>query len=310
MPVRGASQADFRQWPNVTTTADLPNVSGSPTQNPSVQTGDLCANTNSGILYVCQIPTVGSAFWAPVSYALDPILAKWNNSSNAQFSLSNIGVPVTPALTFVGLPDEASNVLELSLGTATPAGAGYIAWFGTLVPWQSMDIAFSVSVDPGAIPTDILSVGMVIGGDAALNTGIALSYVVTRTPSQFGSVGILNGSAPFASVVSVPLTTVVGSAARSIRGQFNCANVDVAGFPPNGLSGLNGRLSFAGPSVPYVEEMVTVGAASGFVGPDWGPGATNRVGIFITAPTGVADPAGAKLRLWDFTISRNQIGTP
>ena len=62
MPVRGAAQADFRQWPNVAAYASLVNVAESPLQNAALSVGDLCFVTGVG-LYFCAVATLGAAVW-------------------------------------------------------------------------------------------------------------------------------------------------------------------------------------------------------------------------------------------------------
>ena len=309
MPVRGAAQADFKQWPNVTTTADLPNVSGSPTQNANLQTGELCANTNSGILYVCQIPTPGSAFWVPVSYALDPILTKWNGGSTAQFtSPQNIGAPVNPAMTFVSLPNEATNVLECFLDTATPAGAGFVCWANDVVDTQPFDIAFAVSFDPAAIPTDAVSLGVVFSGDAGPSTYLVCT-LETAPGVNDGVIAISNGSAARAKVQTIGLSGA--PTLWRVRASFNCRTVDQATFTPYGVPAIQGKVTFTPTAATHVEEFVAIDSGSGFTPPDWGGAAVNRVGIeFLAVGAPIADPGGARMRIWDFTFSRNLIGTP
>jgi len=52
-------------WPPQSSVANLPNVSGAPTQDADLEVGDLCAV--SGILYCCTTATVGAAVWGLAS---------------------------------------------------------------------------------------------------------------------------------------------------------------------------------------------------------------------------------------------------
>lgn len=62
MPVRGASLADFRQWPNAAAYAALANVAASPLQVAALSVGDLCFVTGVGV-YFCTDATPGAAVW-------------------------------------------------------------------------------------------------------------------------------------------------------------------------------------------------------------------------------------------------------
>lgn len=53
------------QWPNVGNPGQLPNVPGSPTQNPSLQQGDICYDDVSRVYYYCTLENLGGATWAP-----------------------------------------------------------------------------------------------------------------------------------------------------------------------------------------------------------------------------------------------------
>lgn len=52
-------------WGTFAAAADLPNVTGAPTQKNTLEAGDQAYVTGSG-LYVCTSPTLGSATWSAV----------------------------------------------------------------------------------------------------------------------------------------------------------------------------------------------------------------------------------------------------
>ena len=57
------------QWPNVTVTTSLPNVTGSPTQSSDLQAGDWCYVAGTvGAAYVCRVATLAAASWDPSSW--------------------------------------------------------------------------------------------------------------------------------------------------------------------------------------------------------------------------------------------------
>lgn len=62
-----------RDWPAITSLANLPNVSGSATQSASLEVGDLCFNTATELQYVCRTATVGSAVWYCPQLLWDPL---------------------------------------------------------------------------------------------------------------------------------------------------------------------------------------------------------------------------------------------
>lgn len=51
-------------WPAVATTSDLPNVSGSSTQDSALEVGDTTVVLSGGFIYVCNDATLGSAVWS------------------------------------------------------------------------------------------------------------------------------------------------------------------------------------------------------------------------------------------------------
>lgn len=70
---KGQRVQNSPQWPNITSLANLPNVSGSPTQSSFLQVGDTCFNTTTELLYICRTATMGSATWYCPQLLWDPL---------------------------------------------------------------------------------------------------------------------------------------------------------------------------------------------------------------------------------------------
>jgi hypothetical protein len=303
--VRGSSSADFHQWPNAAGAGQLPNASGSATQSSALEQGDLCYDSNNGVMYICLFATLGSAVWVPVSTQVDPLLFKWNNSSLSQFSPpTNIGSPVNPTLAYVAEDTEATNELRLSLDDTTPAGAGAIWWINTIVAWQSMCVEFFCRED-GALPaTDAYEVCVVMAGDAGAETCIRAGVGATAF-----QLAVEDGSA----TTSVQSRTLAASAggARKVRLTLNCATQDAATFPPFGVPTLIGTVECIGDgNIAQEASVLRLPAGPDFNAPPWGTTGTNRIGIALVAPAGVVDPGGLNVRISGLTFTRNALGTP
>ena len=222
-------------------------------------------------------------------------LFAYNGSDATQFTnLSDIGSPVSPALSAVATDVLPINVLGLKLGSGTSAGDGR-AWFaGTLVSVQGSRIRLGISVDPlnPIQPGESIYAGIFIASD--LSTGSAFAIVVGIDDAGGGQLLLTTQSAyaTTTTLISPAPVTMPGGYAWTLDIEFDAALRDTATYPPDGAPAIAGTVTIAG-------NTATAPVAFPFVvyTTDWdaGQGAnpSNRVGVFasagapLTADTGV-----------------------
>lgn len=72
-------------WGTYGSTANLPNVAGSPTQNGALEAGDIAFVSGAG-LYVCDSATLGAAVWSAAGGGGgSQVIWKWNETDVSQF---------------------------------------------------------------------------------------------------------------------------------------------------------------------------------------------------------------------------------
>jgi hypothetical protein len=84
------------QWPNVISSADLPNDPASATQSESLEVGDICFDESSQTYFVCVDSSRGAAFWRPFVLRNDtlftPAIHSVGGTSAIQVSDSRVDV--------------------------------------------------------------------------------------------------------------------------------------------------------------------------------------------------------------------------
>lgn len=139
MAVRTKVQTHSR-WPNAATVADLPNVSGSPTQDADLEVGDTCcvlATTPTN--YECIDATLGTALWATT--AEDSVLAADAQARSVVRTIFNATTPVNPG-------GGAWNVLALNFTQGAP---GIFTYNGPTTCLYAIDCRASLSFTGGIV---------------------------------------------------------------------------------------------------------------------------------------------------------------
>ncbi|HEY5657334.1 MAG TPA: hypothetical protein VIY27_06055 [Myxococcota bacterium] len=119
-------------WGVFPTSADLPNVAASPTQNPALEAGDTAWVTATGQLYACVTPTLGAAVWVVVG----PTAVSGPVGGTFTFVLPTVvgdAVYKTGVAGEVAPADNASVATAPSIGIVTSvpaAGVAVVAFVG------------------------------------------------------------------------------------------------------------------------------------------------------------------------------------
>lgn len=218
----------------------------------------------------------------------------WNGTDATQFgSANNVGTPVSPTLAYVAQDTSAANALRITVGNGTGAGEGAAWMLSDTLTWQSMRVAFGVSVD-GSNPIGVgetMAGGVVIAADETQGSSISIivSFDDTGAPTLIASGNSAYGTSDF--LLTGTPATLNGANYVYVVLDITARLADAATYPPSGAPVMSARVTAYG-----LGDVDGNQAIIQCVSTDWavaGAFDTDRVGVVgittsgVTATTGV-----------------------
>lgn len=295
-------------WEAVASYADLPNVSGSPTQSARLVAGMRCYTTDTQTTWVCRIATPGAAVWDP---AASSIQQEWNGQDTAQLDpvvyldgATSASLAVIPEPTFGGF-----NVLRATLAAGTPAQGSATWYFTEPLGFQSLRLRFVTALDATGSPPaggDLLSAGLAFGSDPSAGNALAFVHVSDGTVGTTESVEI-GFRDPGGGGGGASIALAGGSYIRTNTLDILGALVPWgAGDAPSFLATVSSQPVPSAAGIAYGTQSVD--PITGPLALSWGPAAKNRVGITLTNRGGAPLASNCSVLLYNIGIERSQLG--